>query len=46
MVQYGHDHSLFMNLDDSVYNGNVPSFNVEHNNLSYSDWVILQVGQE
>jgi len=35
-----------MNLDYSVYNGDVPSFNVEHDYLSYPDWVILQVGQE
>lgn len=35
-----------MNFDNSVYNGDVPSFNVEHNYLSHSDGVIMQVGQE
>ena len=35
---------LFVHFDNSVYNGDVPSFNVEHNDLSYSDRIIMKVG--
>ena len=35
-----------MHFDNPVYNGDVPSFNVEHYNLSYSDGIIMQVGKK
>ena len=39
-------HSLSVRLDDTMYDGNVPSFHLEHYNLPHYNRVISVVGQK